>query len=1039
MKIQHILLNIFFMLAMLVYSNLIFAQQSGVIISGKVTDEFDKPLFGVTILSSKGKNGTSTDMKGDFSLQLNDQSQELNIQYDGYKSQVFSISDLNNNRIKLERNIHNVDQVVQLGWDSKRRKNFGGAVSSVNGTTLEHSPVANLSMSLAGRLSGLTTQETSSELSRATTNLLVRGISSTRSLGPLIMIDGIMIPYNSAQSLEYISANEIESVSVLKDGASQAMYGILGANGVILVQTKMGKKGPINISTTLDHSIQQVTTTPIMYSSADYATMRQQAWFNDFGSESNYKPLFTEDQIEKFRLQTDSLYPNNNWYDYYFKPMSSMQRVALNVSGGNDRVRYYSNVNFMHQSGFFKTDQEDYNPNPYNVWVNFRSNLDINLNKYLKSFVRLAGNVKREHTPGEGNQTVYGSIFQLPPTMYGPITPEAYDPITGEELPTSQQVITSGDVSATTYGMLNRRGYRNHTVTNINSQIGLELDMSFLLSGLSSSALFAYQTNSVGSLSTLQDYARLKRNTTNLDELVFNPVFNNVNSPLAYSKTHSYYYHLSYQGKVNYQQQFGKHDVSAVAYWFYQNLTKTDTGAPNLFPYNRMSSALKGSYSYDDRYAVELIGGYSGSEQFARDQRYTFTPGVSLAWNVSEEAFLKNNQLLSDLRFRGSWARTATDQNGQGRFSYVDNITVNRGGYIPYLQYNINENAYGNARYAAEVSTKRNVGIDIGLFNLISLSADFFDEKMDNMMVGATAYVPEFQGIPLGNYPNINVGKFENKGLEITLEATKAFNRNTTVSVGGMYSYTRNKVISNNEVQRAEDYIHPYRSEGFSVGQAFGYLIDYSNGNGYINTADELANSPQYEQKKRLGDFLYQDLNDDGIIDDRDRVPLGTGSIPNHYYGIYSNASYKNFSLHVLFQGLAGYSRIMNGWGVHEQHFEGIYGSFHQNSWTPERYESGAEIGYPSLSTTASASHQNNEYFVYNRSYLRLKNVELSYSLENSFVQRIGAQRIVVRVSGQNLLTWHNMKSDDFGPEADSGFGAIPVYRVYNFGLNLVF
>lgn len=1014
------------------------AQSYSLPAKGKVTDVYGKPLKGVSVKSEKGKNGTSTDVLGHYDIIVDDGSLALTFSADSYWTKTVKINSESDMDVQLGLDIHSLDNVIPLGWDEQPKRLMTSTVSVVTGEELERAPVANLTLGFAGRFSGLTTQETSSELSRANTNFYVRGFSTSRSGGPLVMVDGIMIPYNANQTLDYISPNEIESVVLLKDGLDQAMYGILGGNGVLLVKTKRGQKGDIEINTRLDHSVQQVTTRPNMMSSGEYVALRQEAWHNDYKSQANYKPLYTEEQIQKFVSGSDPLYPNNNWYDYYFRELSNMQRVGLNVSGGSDRVQYYSNVNFMHQAGYFNTDQEDYRTNPYNVWANYRSNVDMKINKYLSAYVRLAGNVKREHTPGEGNATIYSSIFHLPPSMYGPLTPEAFDPETGEELSNSKQVITSGDVTNPTYGMLNRRGYRNHTVTNIFSQFGANLDLSFLVDGLSASGLFSYQTNTVGSMNTLQDYQRMRRNTINLDELSFSPVYTNVNEPLGYSKSSSHYYHLSYQGQLSFNRKFDKHQISSTGYFFYQNLIKADNGSPGLFPYNRMSSGVKAQYAYDERYIVDLIGGYSGSEQFAKDRRYTFTPGIGLAWALTNEAFMKDVSWLSLAKFRGTWSKTATDQNGQGRFSYIDDVTVGRGGPIAYLQYLVSENRFGNPMYEAEQIEKRNIGVDIGLFNLITITADLFDERTDNMMVGATSAIPTFQGIPLGNYPNLNVGVFENKGYELTLDVKKSLNQDWFIGFGGHLSKTKNNIVSNNEAERAEDYIYPFRSQGFSVGQAFGYVIDHSKGNGYINTAEELSNSPKYERSKRLGDFLYQDLNADGVIDDRDRVPLGTGAIPTYSYGIYGKVNYKNVDLNVLFQGVGGYSRIVTGWGVQEHHYEGIYANIHKQAWTEERYQSGAPILYPALSTNATASHEGNDFYVNNMSYLRLKNLEIGYGMPLRIAHKMGAEKIRFLLSGQNLLTWSHMKTDDFGPEG-GGFGAIPVYRVYNLGVSLTF
>jgi TonB-linked SusC/RagA family outer membrane protein len=1008
------------------------AQEQAAAISGRVTDAFGSPLPGVTINAGNGRNGTATDVEGKYTITLTDDSQYLHFAYLGYASQRQALGQHTSLDVTLQPDAHRKDEMVQLGYTAQPAGEISGAVATVRGEDLEKAPVANLSQSFAGRLAGLTTQETFSELSRANTDLFIRGLSGARKTGPLVVVDGLVVSYNSNQTLEYISANEIESVTLLKDAATQALYGIQGGNGVLVITTRRGRKGPLEIKTRLDHAVQQVTTRPDAYASADYAEMRNQAAFND-GLGPNY--LFSDEQIAQYRSGTNENYPNNDWYSRFIKDYASMQRLAVNVTGGDDRVQFFSNINFMHQGGQFKTDQTKYNPNANNIWVNYRSNVDMNLNKYLKAFVRLSGNVKREHTPGAGNEAVYRSIFQLPPTMYGPVTPQANnDSPTGEK-----QVITTERVASPTYGMLNRTGYVNHTVTNITSQFGLNQDLGFLTKGLNLTGTFSYQTNSVGSLRTTQDYERWVR-TDDADALTFTKKGSQVNSPLAYSKGHAYYYHLTYNAALNYHRDFGKHRVGGLAYGFYQNLTKADTQSPALLPYNRVNSGVEASYGYDNRYFLKLDAGYSGSEQYAGGKRFIATPAVSAAWVASNEAFAQNTPWLSNLKLRASYGQTANDQSGLARYAYIDNVTAVKGGPLGYLQYVINENQVGNPNIQAEVSTKKNAGIDIGLFNAFSLSVDVFAEQMDNMVVSAFATIPLYQGIPLNNYPQINAGKFENKGFEITANYTKRFTPDFSVFAGGMFGYATNTVINWNEAPRTEDYAYRKWQEGYSYGQEFGYLVDYSNGNGFFNTQAELDNNSLTYGfgTPRLGDLRYQDLNADSKIDERDKAPIGSGALPRATYGLSGGLTYKSFDLSFLFQGVGKYSSMIPGMGVWETEFDGVFGALHRHAWTQERYERGEEITSPALSLAKTVNHELSDYINYDRSYLRLKNLELGYTLPAALSRVVRAADVRFLLSGQNLFTWDKMKSDDFGPEGGD-FSGFPVYRVFNAGLSIGF
>lgn len=1014
------------------------AQNQSVYIGGTVLCESGLPLKDVLVKTEGRTAGVFTDENGKYLLETDNVTKYLEFKLLGYTDQKIAIGVNKQIDVKMVPDAYKLDEVIQLGYTSQLKKEISGSVSTVRGSELEKSPVANFTQTLAGRLSGLTTQETSSELSRTNTNLFVRGISAARTSSPLVIIDGIICAYNSSQTLEYISANEVESVTILKDASTQALYGIQGANGLIVVTTKRGQNKKVEINTRVDQTWQQVTTKPVFYSSAEYTEMRNQAAFND-GKGSNY--LFSTQQIDGYKAgQNLDLYPNNNWYDKYFKDFAMMQRVGVNVTGGSDKVQFFSNINMMHQGGQFITDQTKYNPNANNVWMNYRTNVDMSLNRYLKAFIRLSGNIKRERTPGAGgagNAGVYSSLFQIPPTMYGPLTPDILDS-SGKIVTAGGKVITTDRVSAPTYGMLNRTGYYRHTVTNITSQFGFDLDMSFLTKGLTWSGILAYQTNSVGSLATTQDYERFMR-TSDLTKLEFAKKGSNNTTPLAYGKSHSFYYHLTYHTAMNYNRSFDKHNVGVMAYMFYQNLTKTDLSSPLCLPYNRVSSGAEANYGYDNRYLIKLDMGYSGSEQYARGSRFIATPAVSAAWIASNENFMKGLSWLDLFKLRASYGKTGNDQSGLSRFSYLDNVTLASGGPIGSLQYMINELQTGNPYIQAEVSTKQNVGLDLGFFNALSLSVDLFKERMENMVISGVSNVPLYQGVPSANYPKTNSGIFENKGYDITVNYVKPINKDLTISAGGMFSYVENTLIKWNEAKKSTDYAYRNWEEGFSYGQQFGYLVDNSNGNGYFNSAAEITSSGLTYGfgTPRVGDLIYKDLNDDKIINEKDKAPIGNGTLPRITYAFNGSIEYKSFDLSFLFQGIGKYSTILNGIGVWETSSDGVFGSLHKNAWTPERFANKQEITYPALSLAKTTNHEMNDFFSYDKSYLRLKNVELSYSLPAKVNKLVTAESARVFISGQNLYTWDKMKSDDFGPEGS--YDTFPVYRSFNIGVSVVF
>jgi TonB-linked SusC/RagA family outer membrane protein len=938
---------------------------------------------------------------------------------------------------------------INLGYTSQPPVEVSGSVSNVKGEILQKAPVANLTQTLQGRLPGLFTQETYSELSETDTDFFVRGLSAARKIAPLIVIDGVMFPYNGVEMLKYyISPSTIESISVLKDASTQAIFGSQGANGVITVRTKRGERGGLKVNTRVEQSFQEVTTKPAFISSLEYAELRNQAAYND-GLGTYY--FFDQNAINHFMAADTSLYPNNNWYDQFMKDYALMQRADVSVSGGSENVLYFTNLSLMHQGSQFKTEQTEYNSNFDNIRINFRSNVEAKLNEYLGTYLFLNGSVRRNRLPGQvGNSApVYRSLFYMPSTVYGPVTPrilgpETIDPETQEVIPPQTQVeeggvITTDLVDSPTYGILNRSGFRNYTNTNIYSHFGLDLDMSFLTEGLKASGMVAFQANYDNQLRTTQDYERWMR-TGPLDTLQFVKKGSNENTPLDYGKSTNYYYHLTYKAGLDYAKTFGKHNVTGMAYFFFQNLSRPEKTLPWIIPSNRFNSGVEVTYGYDGKYFLKADLGYSASDKYAKEYRYLTTPAVSGAWLVSEEQFMKDLNWVSYLKLKTSYGLTGNDQDDMlSRYPYLDDIVYEPGGYIGQLMYNIVEQSIGNSNIEPEVSVKQNYGMDLQLFNALDISVELFKERMENMVVRGTSTVPSYQGIPLDIYPAVNEGVFENKGYEISANYSQIVNKDLFFRLGGFVTHAKNTIIKNNETQKSEDYYYRNWQEGYSFGQQFAYLVDYSNGNGFFNSEEELnASGLDYDfVQPRVGDLIYQDLNLDGMIDEKDKAPVGSGAVPRFYYGFSGDFEYKGFDMSVLFQGVGKWSTLYNGIGIWETSYDGIFGTLHQKAWTPERYEAGEEITSPALSLNESSNHQNSDYYLYDRSYLRLKNLEIGYTLSERLTKAISAQKVRFFVNGQNLITWDKMKSSDFGPEGN--YASIPVYRVYNIGFSIDF
>jgi TonB-linked SusC/RagA family outer membrane protein len=457
-------------------------------------------------------------------------------------------------------------------------------------------------------------------------------------------------------------------------------------------------------------------------------------------------------------------------------------------------------------------------------------------------------------------------------------------------------------------------------------------------------------------------------------------------------------------------------------------------------PYNMLGMVGRATYSFDDRYMAEFNFGYNGSEQFAPNNRFGSFPAFSVGWLASNESFLKDNPIVTNLKFRASYGKTGNDKLGSSRFLYQSFITMG-GGFIPTLGHGqqVNQGRMGNEVIQWEVAEKKNIGVEFELINSLSFILDAYTEHRDKILISRKT-IPILQGVPIGNIPQVNIGVMDNKGYEAEVIWKKQLSSDIMYSIKGNIGYNENVVIFSDEVQYGEDYVYRYRQTGFSYGQPFGYQIDYSNGNGYINTQEELDNLPVYEVggTPRLGDFKYVDVNGDGRINDKDMIPIGYGSVPRISYGLSGTLNYKNLDFSFLFSGIAKSSVTMTGWGVSEFGLVGFYNGWHFDAWTPERYANGEKILYPALSMSAGVSQKANNVFIMDRSFLRLKNLEIGYNIPKDFMKYLSLESARIYVNGSNLWTWDKLPVSTIDPE-QSGALSYGLTRTINFGLNLVF
>lgn len=1025
--------NIFAAAALLLLGASMQVKAQDISVAGTVRDIYGNPLPGV-IVSSNHKDLYITDKNGQYTAKVN-KSGELEFSLLGFKPT--SVKASSQMEVTLEDDAHNLAENVNIGLSKQSREVLSDAVSTAHGEKLGRSLMTRLQGTFSGMFSGLTTMETTFEPAYESLNMYVRGYSTFHGGIASVVIDGILYDSFAHDILYRISPEEIESVSILKDGASQAIYGVKGADGLIVINTKRGTPGKLKVGVNISETVQVPTTRIHSFDSYTFANLRNQAAVNDGLGEYH---IFSKEAVEGFKDGGSDLYPNTNWYDMLVRDFSNQQRIALDATGGNENVRFYSNFNVLRQGSFWNSDQTAYKADNEKYRINFRSNVDVKINNYISLWANLAGSIVRAHTPGgavDCNGTLYSIITGMPSFIYGPVTPAVYDN-DGNVIEAGGEVVTTPNINFSPYGFLNRTGYNNEMNTNIYGQAGLKFDLSFLTPGLWAGGSVGYLSYINSITSNTQDYARYIRED-DWSDLRFTHYGTTINTNLTYSKGTALYGYFSYKGEAGWQRDFGRHHLNANAYMTYQVFDNLAGGA--TYDFRRVYSGAEVAYDFDKRYAVKLSTGYSGSDYFPRKTRFVWTPGVSAAWIASNEGFVKENvPWLSLLKVRGSYAVTGNDATGFDRYAYKDQVNSTAGGKIPYLEYYTNESVYGNPNLEPEKIYKTNVGIDLGIANQFQVSFDVFKEKLNNGVIKSTSKVPLYQGIPLGAYPITNMGEFENKGWELSVSYRKRFNSDFGLFLAGHLDYSKNKVIYVGETAYNDTYAYRYRTEGYPVGQSWGYLTDYSNGNGngLYNFQDEIEAGPKYSfGTPRLGDIKYKDLNGDGVIDEKDMAPLGNGSLPKYNFAFNVGFNLKNFEVNLLFQGLGGYKRNYSELFTFQSAYDGVFTESHKSAWTAEKWLNDEEIGFPALSTTATTNLQTNDYLLKDASFLRLKTAEISYKMPKKVCDFLNASAFKVYLSGQNLFTIDGMKTNDTPVEGTCS--AFPVYRMYRLGINLTF
>ena len=1004
-----------------------FAQTATV--SGVVKDDTGEPVIGAGVLVKGTTLGTITDIDGHFSFRADDLNGVLVVSFVGMETQEIPMKGKGTFDIVLKSSNTLLEEVQVVAYGAQKKVTLTGSISSVNTDELLKVPTASIGNMLSGVLSGVSSIQSSGQPGGDDPDVFIRGISTLNTMNakPLYLVDGV------ERSFFQIDPNEVENITILKDASSTAVFGVRGANGVIIVTTKRGKEGKAKINASFSYGIQTPTRMPEFVNSYDYATFLNEAYTND-----GKDPKFTPEAVEAFRTHSNPIiYPDTDWMELLFKSSAPQTQGNVNISGGTERVRYFISMGMLDQKGFFKNHDTRYDANFNFNRYNYRANLDIDFTKTTLVAINMGGRVEKRNFPRSGDD-----INQLFRRIYWATPFSGPGIVDGKWIKGNSQYLPVGlsDGLGNIYG----RGYGSKTTNVVNLDLALTQKLDFVTKGLQFKIKVAYNSG----------YDHTKERATSIES--YQPWYRKdvtwMEHPAGSDPNEVVYIQDGEAGLISYAESFGKsrdwyaeasfdwkrdfglHHLSALALYNQSKTYYPDSDYPGI-PRGYVGLVGRVTYDYDNKYLIEGNVGYNGSENFAPGNRYGFFPAVSGGWVLTQEEFLKDNPVVNFLKIRASYGIVGNDRYhpyGTGfmdRFLYLPNSFFFGRGY----QFGTGtswspgayEKSFGNSGLSWEKSAKQNYGIDFSLFNQkLSGSIDYFYEKRTDILAKASTD-PIIHAMSL---PVLNLGIVSNKGVELNLKwnhKINSFRYWTNLNV----SYAKNKIVYQDEVP--SEYTYTLKT-GHPVGQPFGLKVRGFYYEGMEDVADH-----SYVLKE--GDVVYEDLNHDGKIDDNDKTAIGYPSYPLLNAGLTLGFEYKGFDFSMLWVGATKTSRVL------EETFRKPLGETYDRSlmshqftdrWTPETAAT-AKLPRATIDGVKN-NYRDSELWVKDASYLRLKNIEIGYNFRLPFMPKIGMEKMRVFMTGYNLLTFDKLKISD--PESmSSGVPQYPVMRVINFGLNVSF
>ena len=994
-------------------------QEKGIKVSGTVVDAEKNPLPGVTVSVKGTKIMTVTDIDGHFYLTVPDKSAVLVAGYVGFKTQEIKVANNINFNITLQEDVAGLDEVMVVGYGNQKKLSVIGSIQTLDPKKLQVGSSRSMSNNLAGQLAGVIAFQPSGEPGYDNSNFWIRGISSfSGNNHPLVLVDGV------ERSINDIDPAEIESFSVLKDASASAMYGVRGANGVIIVNTKRGTVAKPSVDFRFEQAIRKPTKLPQFIGAAEYMSL-----LNQLQPDPN-KRLFTKDQILKTYYGYDKdLYPDVNWIDAITKDYASSTRANLTIAGGSDMLRYSLTASVYDENGILARDNSlPYDTSSKLTRYNMRANVDLDLTKTTLVRFNIGGYLQDLRKGKSSTDELFTSAFETPPFVHPAIYSDGTIP-------------RVSNVRFNPWALSTQSGYYTGSRSKLESLFSVEQNLKMITPGLKAKVTFAFDTYNEAFVTRGKDprYYSVAKSRDDEGNLVHS-ILSFGSEFLGHSSNANYGNKSTYlEASLSYDKTFGAHALNAL---FLYNQRSYDWG--DVQPKRTQGIAGRLSYTYDRRYISEFNFGYNGSENFAKGNRYGFFPSLALGWLVSEEKFMQPlSNTITKLKVRGSIGMVGNDDIGGRRFAYITTINTNAGGYNwgysgEVGRTGVQEGEVGVQNLTWEKSLKTNIGFELGLWNELDLQVDFFREHRTNIFMQRST-IPSQVGF-ISN-PYANYGVVDNNGFDASIVYNHSFNKEFNISLRGNITYAKNTIKEKDEPLSV---VGTYRSiTGKSIGTLWGLQAER------LFTEDDFINGklkPGIAEQSlgtvvRPGDTKYRDMNDDGVSTDADEGYIGGTSAPRIVYGFGGNVNYKDVDFSFFFQGSGDTYRIIGG----SNYFipgsgQGVLGNVYTNytdRWTEENPSQ--NVFWPRLSESTNPNNNRaSTFWKKNMSYLRLKSIELGYTLPKALTSKFFAKSVRVFVSGDNLLYFSPFKLWD--PELETSDGLrYPSMRSVTLGVNLKF